>query len=72
MKLTEHRRKLLRKLSLTDIAAETVTNKGNKADLEWLQANGLVSFNTDEMDETLQWWAITEAGEAAIKKRDFK
>lgn len=68
MRLTEHRRKLLRKLKMADIPAENVTNKGNKSDLEWLQTAGLVSFNTDEMDDTLQWWAITEAGEECLHR----
>ena len=68
MKITEHRRKLLRKLSMADIPAENVVNKGNRSDLEWLQNNGFASFNVDEMDDTLQWWAITKAGEDHLRK----
>jgi hypothetical protein len=68
MRLTEHRRKLLTKLKRADIPAEMVINKGNQADLEWLSNAGLASLNTDEMDESLQWWAITEAGEQALQR----
>lgn len=67
MKLTEHRKKLLTKLKRADIPAEVVTNKGNKADLEWLKTAGLVSFEIDDDDDTIQWWAITEDGEAALR-----
>ena len=62
MKLTEHRRKLLIKLSRADIPAEAVTNAGNRRDLEWLQKNGLAEFTHLEDDDSIQFWAITDAG----------
>jgi hypothetical protein len=69
MRMTEQRKKLLRKLFMADIPAEAVSNKKNALDLEWLQKNGLAKFTHLDDDDEIKFWAITESGEAELYRR---